>query len=383
MGKLSKTKAKEPVTIRFKQLAKGSKSIYLDIYRNKIRSYEFLKMYLIPEKTAADKEANAMTLDAAQAIKAQRIQEIFRGEAGIKTYHGRSILLMDWMQEQQDRAAYNAKMAGRRMMTCAETIAATKKHLSRYISERYKNRRITLAEVDKSFCAGFVQYLKSSGLSANTCCLYYSKLSAAMNVAYKRELIRINPATLLESHQQAKMQQVQRDYLTANELRILNATPCPNEHVKAAFLFSCMCGLRWCDIKALTWEKVNTSDEPWQVETRMIKSQKCIYLPLNMEARRFLPSRNEKDPKDLIFSLPTFNTVNKDIRKWVKYAGISKSITFHCARHTFATLLITLGADLYTTSKLLGHSDIKVTQIYAAMIDKKKQEAVSLMGGLF
>lgn len=379
---MNKSRAKEPVTIRYKKLAKGSKSIYLDIYRNRVRSYEFLKLYLIPERTPADKKANAITMDAANAIKAQRIQEIITREAGIQTYKGKSILLIDWMQEQQDRAEINARAAGRTMMTCAESIASTSKHLSRFMSEAYKGRNITLAAVDKHFCAGFVQYLKAYGLSPNTCCLYYAKLSAALNVAYKQELIRCNPATLLENHQRARMQQVQRDYLTIQELQTLYGAPCPNEQVKAAFLFSCMCGLRWCDINALTWEKVNTNTDPWQAEIKMIKTRKCLYLPLSVEAQKFMPPFGG-GLQNSVFTLPTLYTTNKDIRKWTQRAGIDKKITFHSARHTFATLLLTLGADLYTTSKLLGHSDIRVTQIYASIIDKKKQEAVNLMSGLF
>ena len=394
-------KAKEPVTIRFKSLAKGSKSIYLDIYRDGVRSYEFLKLYLIPERPGveADKTANQITLDAANAIKAQRIKDILNGEAGIKDRKGENVLLLDWMQTQETQHAQAAKDAGHDARA-AENYHTTRLHLARYIESAYKGRVITLAAVDKDFCAGFVQYLKgakktrttknglvehkSGGkLSANTCNMYYSKLAAALNAAYKRELIPNNPATLLEDNQRAKMQQTERAYLTAEELNTLNAAYCGNEQVKAAFLFSCMCGLRWSDIKALTWEKVNTGAETWQVETRMLKTQKVLYLPISPEARKFMPAREDKGPQDLVFSLPSFNSTNKAVKAWVKRAGIAKDITFHCARHTFATLMLTLGADLYTTSKLLGHSDIKVTQIYAAIIDKKKQDAVNLTSGLF
>ncbi|MBP3257186.1 MAG: site-specific integrase, partial [Bacteroidales bacterium] len=99
-------RAKEPVTIRFKELAKGSKSVYLDIYRDGVRSYEFLKLYIIPERPGhpEDKTANLVTKDAANAIKAQRIKEIVNGEAGIKNQAGKALLLLDWMQQRQDRA---------------------------------------------------------------------------------------------------------------------------------------------------------------------------------------------------------------------------------------------------------------------------------------
>ena len=394
-------KAKEPVTVRFKDLKNGSKSIYLDIYRDGVRSYEFLKLYLIPERTPEDKQANALTLDSANAIKSLRVREIVSGEAGLSDRKAERILLLDWMQQRLDGAVKAAKDAGRTSTNNADSIRTARLQLERYIAARYKGRPVTLAAVDKAFCVGFVQFLKDASrmrtnkdgelepikdggkLSANTCNLYFSKLVAALNEAVKKGLIRSNPANLLETEQRARLEQTERAYLTADEIRTLSATPCPNAQVRDAFLFSCMCGLRWSDIKALTWGKINTTGEVWQVETRMQKTQRLLYLPLSDEARKFLPERGDKGPADLVFTLPCFQTTGKDVKKWAKRAGIDKDVTFHCARHTFATLMLTLGADLYTTSKLLGHSDIKVTQIYAAIIDKKKQDAVNLTSGLF
>jgi len=402
MGRPKKQlKAKEPVSVRFKDLKNGSKSIYLDIYRDGVRSYEFLKLYLIPERTEADKTANALALDSANAIKAQRVREIVSREAGLSDRKAERILLLDWMKQRLDGALKAAREAGRTTANNADSIRTARLHLGRYIDARYKGRPITLAAVDKAFCVGFVQFLKGSSrmrtnkdgelepikdggkLSANSCNLYFSKLVAALNEAVKKGLIRSNPANLLETEQRARLEQAERAYLTADEIRTLSLTPCPNAQVRDAFLFSCMCGLRWSDIKALTWGRINTSGETWQVETRMQKTQRLLYLPLSDEARKFLPERGDKGPEDLVFTLPGFQTTNKDVKKWAQRAGITKDVTFHCARHTFATLMLTLGADLYTTSKLLGHSDIKVTQVYAAIIDKKKQDAVNLTSGLF
>ncbi len=115
----------------------------------------------------------------------------------------------------------------------------------------------------------------------------------------------------------------------------------------------------------------------------MAKTRKLLYLPLSEQARRFIPSRGTKKSGDLVFDLPTFRGSNEALKHWVSKAGIDKDITFHSSRHTFATLLLTQGADLYTVSKLLGHSDIKVTQVYATIIDKKKQDAVNLLNGIF
>ena len=105
-------------------------------------------------------------------------------------------------------------------------------------------------------------------------------------------------------------------------------------------------------------------------------------VPLSGEALKVLEEK--KNPDEPIFKLPTSDaTINYHIKKWVKNGHIDKAISFHCSRHTFATMMLTLGADLYTTSKLLGHANVTTTQIYSKIIDKKKTEAVSLVDELF
>ncbi len=381
-------RAKEPVTIRFKELKKGSKSIYLDIYRDGARSYEFLKLYIIPENTAADKVANALTMDAANAIKAQRIKEIVTGEAGIKEAQGKHLLLLDWMQQRQERADKAARDAGRKRSNTAEGIKTAAAHLRRYIDAAYKGRKITLAQIDKEFCEGYAAYLKdtarqwSGKLSPNTTALYYSNFEAAINEAYKKGIITTNPAALVDESEKPQGEPAERGYLTAEELKILAAAKSPNEQVKAAFLFSCFCGLRLSDIEGLTWGVICQDGDTWRVETRMQKTRQIIYLPLSDAARRYLPDRGNKGPESLVFDLPKRPTTQWGVREWVKRAGITKKITFHCARHTFATLALTQGADLYSISKLLGHTSIATTQVYAAIIDEKKKAAANILNGL-
>ena len=395
------TRAKEPVTIRFKQLAKGSKSIYLDIYRDGVRSYEFLKLYLIPERPGveADKVTNKTTLDAANAIKAQRIRDIVNGEAGIKNLGGKNLLLSDWMQQRQARAEKAARDAGRAFSNTAETYKTAAVHLRRFMEKEYKGRAVTLAKIDKDFCVAFAAYLKTAQkshytkngqiihkggapLAETTSALYYATFEAAINEAYKKGLISTNPAALVEESEKPSAPPVERDYLTAEELKTLAAAKCPNEQVRAAFLFSCFCGLRLSDVEGLTWAEVHQDGDTWQVETRMKKTRQILYLPLSDAARRYMPERGDKGPQDLVFTLPKRVTTQCDIRTCVKRAGIAKNISFHCARHTFATLALTQGADLYSISKLLGHTNVNTTQIYAAIIDQKKQDAVNLLNGI-
>ena len=106
------------------------------------------------------------------------------------------------------------------------------------------------------------------------------------------------------------------------------------------------------------------------------KTKSILYLPISPEAVKQLPPKGSD--KDLVFGkLPDNSYIDKLLKIWAKDAGITKNLTFHVGRHTFATLSITYGAELYTVSKLLGHADIKTTQIYADVINEKKREAVN------
>ena len=152
--------------------------------------------------------------------------------------------------------------------------------------------------------------------------------------------------------------------------------------MKRAFLFSCFCGLRLSDIRNLTWGGLKTDgDSNNAIDIQ--KTGKRIYLTLSPDALHYLPERGEATDTDTVFNLPTVGCIEEDIEVWRRRAGISKHVTFHTARHTFATMMLTLGADIYTTSKLLGHANIQTTQIYAEIIDSKKREAVNLVSGLF
>ena len=115
----------------------------------------------------------------------------------------------------------------------------------------------------------------------------------------------------------------------------------------------------------------------------MQKTKEPIYLPLSPEALKWMPARGDKTPDDHVFDLPSPAMVNILIKPWAKAAGINKRFTFHCSRHTFGTMMLTLGADLFTTSKLMGHTNIQTTEIYAKIVDKKKEEAINLIDGMF
>ena len=372
------TKAKEPIRLRMKDLSNGNKSLYLDIYRDGKRSYEYLKMYIVPETDANSRRQNQATLVAANKIKADRIIELTNGEAGIKQAKDEpKIYLLDWMLKYKENQAKRGKKDGYQIDTAIR------------ILKMYAGDKVTMDMIDKPFCQGYIDYLlteyRPSGkaIMHTTAHNYYRVVNGALNSAVREDIIKINPFTKIGSSDKIHKPESKREYMTVDEIRQLIATPMKNETVKAAYLFSCFCGLRISDITALKWENVYQDGEQTRLEVVMQKTKAPIYLPLSPEALRWMPERGNKSPQDKVFDLPSSSAVNLLIKPWAKAAGINKHFTFHTARHTFATMMLTLGADLYTTSKLLGHTDVRMTQVYARIINRKKDEAVNLVNGLF
>lgn len=370
--------AKEPVRLRMRETADGGQSLYLDIYRNGKRTYEYLKMYIIPENSYIDRQQNIVTLQAANAIKAQRIIEIAKGEAGIEAPEEKpKVLLMDWMQ------TYLANQKKRGKKDDRQIEVAIK------ILEKYAKPKTTLDTIDRAFCQGYIDYLmteyspKGKQLSNNTLHNYYRVLNGAFNAAVREDLMDVNPFTKISSSDKIHKPESRREHMTIDEIKALIETPMKNEAVKYAYLFSCFCGLRMSDILALTWKNVYQDGEQTRLEVVMKKTKAPIYLPLSKEALRWMPERGDKSPEDLVFNLPSPAAINVLIKPWAKEAGINKLMTFHTARHTFATLMLTLGADILTTSKLMGHTDVRMTQVYAKIVNRKKDEAVNLVNGLF
>lgn len=383
-------KAKEPVSLRFKVLAKGSKSLYLDTYWNGTRHYEFLRMYLIPERDEQDRITNQATLKAANMLKAQRTRELILSKAGLAP-PGSGITLTDWMEQCQREAEDAAKSKGRARTQYAKLYKQTRNMIGRFLSDCYAGSSpIRVTSVDKIFLSRLREWMDTvrsvkNGklLSSNTKHLYFMMLSIALNKAVKRDMIPANPMLRMEEGEKPPKVSSQRQFLTVEELRRLMQTE-GNRRITQPFLFSCLSGLRLSDIATLRWGDFRHTDNQWFVEKKIVKTQQFIRLPISRDAVDILPERAGKSDDDPVFQLQYDDGyASKYIAGWVRKAGISKHITFHCARHTFATLLLTLGADIYTTSKLLGHSNIQTTQIYAKVVDRKKIDAVNLLDGNF
>lgn len=371
------SKSKEPVRIRFKKLANGSVSVYLAINVNGRRTYDYLKLYLVPETDQAAKLQNKQTMEAVYAIKAQRILQITNGAAGIKKDLRNKMRLVDWLKIYQDRQVNKGKRGAKRWV---RTII--------FVIEGYDGGKdATLADIDHQWLTDFMIYLmndyvtyKKTKLTNGTVDNYLRCLKAAFNVAVEEGIMPTNPMLALDrSH--LKGTTYEREFLSVEEVKKLIDTPCRRPDIKGAFLFSCFCGLRISDVRSLQWKHVVTAGGKMYLKITQFKTRRPLSIPLSRQALRWMPERGNAEEDEYIFPPLSKNMTVLD--DWAKEAGINKHVTFHVSRHTFATMELTMGADIYTTSKLLGHTSVATTQIYAKVINSKKEEAVSLLDSAF
>lgn len=369
-------KQREPIALREKALTNGRKSLYLDYYveDGRTHQYEFLKLYLIPERTKADRIQNANTMQAAKAIQAQRLLERANGKAGIKTRNNGAMFLADYIKEYKARKA-KAWRNGSSM----QSLNATLKLL-----EAYKSTKIAVSQIDKQYCLGFLNRIASTSLAEGTKRQYWLIFNTMLNALVRDEIIALNPASKLRAEDKKVIAGTTeaRAFLDISEVKRLAQAHCGNAMVKRAFMFACFSGLRISDIFKLTWADVRQGESSMYINIIIQKTQKCLYLPINNNAMQWLPERNGAKDNAPIFTLPQNGTINYHIKRWAKNAGITKDVCFHVSRHTFATSLLTMGADLYTTSKLLGHSNVRTTQIYAEVVNQKKNEAVNMLDNI-
>lgn len=368
---------KEPVRLREKKLASGGASLYLDFYVNGRRSYEFLKLYLVPEKSRADKERNRQTLQLANAIKAKRIVEAQSNAHGFAPSRDASkVRFFDFFRSRcEDERKEGSRGSYDHWMSCLH-------HLE--VFER--DGLVTFAKITPEWVRKFREYLDKKavtwsrygferkggkGLSEATKLGYFNKLKTALGIAVKRHIIPTNPADEVEGFHRRDSA---RMYLTQDEVRRLAATPCPNDTVRRAFLFSCLTGLRRSDVERLRWEDVHDQDGLVRLIFAQKKTGGQEYLDIAEQAATLM---GERGVGPVFPGLVSPARTNLILRKWVARAGIRKHISFHCARHTFATLMLDIGTDIYTVSKLLGHRELTTTQVYAKILDKAKQEAVA------
>lgn len=344
----------------------GRTSLYLDIYYQGVRRYEYLHLYLEPD---APKAQNRETMRLAKAICAKRITELRAGLYNIEDMDKQDTHLL---------AYYRHIMETRQLSVGSRRIwASALQHLSAYATEATTFRQVTPRWVQ-----GFSDYLltarsrRQGTISPGSQWIYFARLKACIHQAMTDGILTHDPTAGLTPFRKPESRRV---YLTLDELRHIAITPFHPEALRRAFLFSCLTGLRKSDIQALTWGNVSRQGDFVRLTFRQRKTGGQEYIDLTPQAVTYMGEPAE--PQKHIFSGFGYGgRTSTLLQRWCEAAGCPKpGVTFHSGRHTFAVMMLELGADLYTVSKLLGHREIKTTQVYAHVIDKTKQAAALLI----
>lgn len=415
MKKINFVKGKT-VKLRKKAISSGY-SLFLEYANNYKQEKIYLRIYLTkgdtPQRRKNDTDAWNMAEDVRQAVenfiltkRAQTLEfayKLYIDEVNRETAEEekKNMTLIEWLNTFREDKARTGQ---------SKSLAVTINNLIKYVSDFTQGEKVLLTDVNKEWCEEFLYYLSRTNsfvrnrfrkgsdvenvtsnektdkpLAKSTAKLYYNTFVCAMGAAESDGLIT-NPSRQVKAEDKKvlKGDGTQREFLTAEELERMKETFVRNQETKRAFLFACFCGLRISDIQSLTYgnircEATAKGEQKFIIRKVMKKTKKIVSVPLSNKALSYLPDDFTQHPKDeKVFNLPTESTINGTLKTWARDARVNKVVTFHTSRHTFATLALTLGADIYTTSKLLGHQNVRTTQIYAEVIDAKKEQAISL-----
>ncbi len=335
------------VTIRRKRLSDGRQSLYLDYYNKGQRKYEVLGMYL-----TGDKQHDREKLELAQNIRSKRELEALNGEFGFESKIRRQGNVYEFIEKFAETKPKRAAI-----------YRQVKRHLLLFTGGKEDLR---FADLTETFIEDWKAYLLTV-ITQNTARGIFSSLNQTLKQAVKKKIIPINPCQNVEP---PKALNLKRDFLTKEEIQKLAQTACANPEVKRAFLFACFCGLRIGDIRRLTWANIQEK----AIHITQEKTQEPLFIPLSATALQLIGERGEPDAK--VFNMPSNSVLSVVLHTWIAQAGIAKKATFHTSRHTFACLALENGVEIFTVSKLLGHSRLETTLVYSKILDSKKRQAV-------
>lgn len=355
------------VTVRKRPIKNGQTSLYLDFYpaiRNpktgKLSRREYLGFYIYTNPVEKfQQEYNRSILQKAELVKCRRIESIINEEFGFLDRSKGKESFLDYFKERMNASSNRRNWE------------AAYKHFV-----AYTNGECRFCDLTVPYCQKFLDYLLSEKCNHNgkpmmstTAYNHFVKLKATLRTAYDDGLIRENIAKKLV---RAKGHGNKREYMTKEELLQLSKAHCKSDVLRRAGLFSCLTGLRLSDCILLKWENIKkSSDGGWVLDITTKKTGTEAIIPISEEALALCGERGEGQ----VFRQLTSAVVAANLKDWIKDAGITKHITFHCFRHTFATLQLAGGTDIYTVSKLLTHSNLATTQIYAEVVNELKRDA--------
>jgi integrase len=368
------------VKLRQKIISGNRHSLYLDFYpaishpeTGKPTRREFLGLYIFDKiKNPIDIQHKKETLQLAEQIRQKRENHLNKPE--IYTGYEKEQLKIKELGE-ENFISYFKSLADKRKASNHDNWVSAYNYL-----ETFTKGNLKFVDLNEKFCNEFKEYLlttksnksKKVTLAQNSAVSYFNKLKATLKQAYKDGYL---PSDLNGKIQPVKQAETKRNFLTIEELNSLVKTECNNPLLKSAALFSALTGLRFSDIKNLVWGELEYIEgNGYFIQFKQQKTKGVEMMPISEQAYSLLGKPKELTNK--VFEGLTYSAYeNKHLYQWIGAAGITKDITFHCFRHTFATLQLSKGTDIYTVSKMLGHRELKTTQIYAKIIDQTKRDA--------
>jgi integrase len=366
------------VTLRSKPLKNGMLSLYLDYYppviipkTGKLSRREFLKLkiYESPE-SASEEKFNESQLEIAEEIRATRFLQLKNKEFGLKDNIILNIKFSKFYQEIVDEY-YNTGSKGN-----YHTWKSSLAYWKAFMGDDLTTQNLTEWHVN-----GFRNFLLTTRnlrtnegkLAINTASSYYKNFIMVLKRGFREKLLSKN---LAEDARHIREQETHREYLSERELTKLWKTPIKINKVKHMALFSALTGLRFSDILNLSWEDVyEDTHQSNYVQFREKKTGNITNHPISETALKILKEQDTKEGE--IFVDIKYSQIIHPLKKWLKDAGIHKKISFHNFRHSYATLQLANGTDIYTVSKLLGHKNVSTTQIYTKVMDHNKVKAAN------
>lgn len=376
------------------------------------RRKEDLKLRLIPERTREDRIANDETKRLAEAIRRERELALAKDATGrfLNFHRSENIFsFFDSYLESYTKKDYrNILLAINRFKTFlrgyrpSAVTMRPKVEVDR-INEEWEERhrgingrhdlnenayyRFTLSpgQLTPKMVEAFRDFLiaNSRGTGASTALKRFKKVIKA---AVEEGLLLENPCANVSCSDETDLT---KDVLSAEEIARLVHTHYhgENDEIRRAFILTLYTGVRFCDVKELTFDKVDYSNSVLsfvQSKTAGHSSASRVHIPLRSDLLALIgtPEGRGKRKTDRIFDLPSHTMCLKALRVWTAKAGIDKHITWHCGRHSFATNILTNGANVVTTAKLLGHANLKTVEVYVRALDKEKVKAVNSLPAL-
>ncbi len=347
------------VTLRKKPNQDGTTSLYLDIYHNKKRHKEYLKdCKLYKASTPADRKNNKETLALAESIVLKRAQELVSNGYDIVASYKSDIDFVVYFE------SYISKYTKKDKRNMEGALSKFKTFMT---NEGIKS--LSMKQLNENIVFKYAEHLQSTceGEGANS---YFARFKKMLKQAMREKVLSSNPAADVSIKRDDS---IIKDVLTIEEIGILAAKPISNKQVRNAFLFCCFTGLSWVDVKDLKWRHIDLRNN---LLTKVrAKTGTETVVTLHNTALSMLPEAGKLD--ELIFSLPSHTGALKTLKNWLESADINKHITWHCARHSFATNLIYYKTDVTIVSKLLGHNTLKYTQRYTHIAEELKRNAIN------